>query len=247
MAFASGRIVMDIGNTLTKIGAYRSSELNELKTTDGVTVEMLENFRHTYNCSEMIIAAVADIPREIQNYIRQNFRVLILDHHTPIPIQNLYKTPETLGKDRLAVAVAAAELFPGKNCLIIDAGTCITYDFIDRIAQYHGGAISPGIPLRFKALHTFTQKLPLVNHKNFEGLAGSTTEESILSGVLNGAVAEMEGTIQRYERRYQDLQVILTGGDMNFFDKKLKSHIFAIPNLVLKGLNVILDFNVKKH
>lgn len=247
MLTSPGRIVLDIGNTLIKIGVYRGSEQKALKITDHLTIEILEDLRQIHNCNVIIIAAVAEIPDKIHHYIRQNYHVLILDHTTPVPIQNLYKTPETLGKDRLAVAVAAADLFPGKNCLIIDAGTCITYDFIDRIAQYHGGAISPGIPLRFKALHTFTQKLPLVNHKNFEGLAGSTTEESILSGVLNGAVAEMEGTIRRYDSSFPGLQVILTGGDMNFFDRKLKSHIFAIPNLVLKGLNVILDFNVKKQ
>ncbi|MFP4469286.1 MAG: type III pantothenate kinase [Bacteroidales bacterium] len=241
------RLVIDVGNTLTKVAVFQAQKQIALHTSEKIHIPDLENFRHSYQPAHAVLVSVGRLPEDTLEYLQSNYQLLMLDHHTPIPIRNLYKTPETLGKDRLAAVVAAADLFPGKNCLVIDAGTCITYDLIDRVAQYHGGAISPGIPLRFKALHTFTNKLPLVNHKNFDGLAGATTEESILAGVINGSLAEMEGTIGRYREKYPDLQVVLTGGDMNFFDKKLKSNIFAVPNLVLKGLNVILDFNVKNQ
>jgi len=240
------RLVIDFGNTLAKVAVFQNDDLIHLEKTSLLSTEFLEQIKHDFRPVSAIISTVIEVPASIRQYLEAHFRFYELTHHTILPISNLYKSPETLGKDRLAAVVGASALFPQQDCLVIDAGTCITYDFIDKNACYYGGAISPGISLRFKALHNFTSKLPLVSYKNFESLTGATTEESILSGVLNGTTAELKCIISEYCSIYPKIKVVLTGGDFNYFDKKLKSNIFAVPNLVLIGLNVILDFNVKE-
>lgn len=240
-------LVIDYGNTLVKAAVFRDDEIQKMKTGSELNIETLKTFQAEYHTEDVIISSVVTIPPKISAFLKENFRLTELTHNTPVPITNLYKSPETLGKDRLAAAVAAHAMFPNNHVLAIDAGTCVTFDFVDFTGGYYGGGISPGIHMRFKALHTFTQRLPLVMHQNFEGLSGTTTEESILSGVLNGIVSEFDGIIGEYRKKYDKLQVVVTGGDMNFFAKKLKSNIFATPNLVLKGLNEILKFNVKQQ
>lgn len=240
-------LVMDYGNTLTKTAIFNQNSEAEVQKFALLSLEDIESIIKKNNPSHAIASGVVTIPAEIKQFLQSKLHFIEFSHLTPVPVKNKYKTPETLGLDRLAVAVAAADLFPDFNVLCIDAGTCITFDFIDANRNYLGGGISPGINMRFKALHTFTERLPLVNHQNFEVLTGTTTQESILSGVLNGVVAEFDGIIGRYQEDYAELKVIVTGGDMNFFAKKLKSDIFASPNLVLKGLNVILKFNVEKE
>jgi type III pantothenate kinase len=162
---------------------------------------------------------------------------------TPIPLKNSYSTAETLGTDRLAAAVGANFFYEGKNVLAIGCGTAITYDFVTEAGEYVGGAISPGIGIRFKALNQFTAKLPLVEIDEKFPILASTTRESILSGVLNGAIHEVDGYIDAIHQNFSDFEVILTGGDANFFVGKLKNAIFVVPNLVLIGLNRILYHN----
>ncbi len=164
-----------------------------------------------------------------------------LDASLSLPINNCYKTPQTLGVDRIAAVCGAFEIFPDRDCLVIDAGTAITYDFIDRKKNYMGGAISPGISMRFKALHTFTERLPLIAQTDNFDLIGDSTETCILSGVLNGVVQEMNGCIEQYRTAYPNLGVVLTGGHTLFFENKLKQPIFAARDLVLSGLNRILQ------
>jgi type III pantothenate kinase len=165
---------------------------------------------------------------------------------------NAYASPETLGNDRLANAVAASALYPSRNVLILDAGTCIKYDFISAEKIYTGGAISPGLSMRFMAMHNYTARLPLLNPAMDEliqkaQLTGSDTYHAMLSGVVNGAVFEAEGFIAAYAENYPDMLVLVTGGDRLFFEKHLKSEIFAHSNLVLPGLHVILDHNLKNN
>ena len=162
---------------------------------------------------------------------------------TPIPIENLYLTKDTLGVDRLANAVAANSIFPQRNVLVVDCGTCVKYDFVNHKNQYLGGSISPGLQMRFKALNQFTGKLPLLKPEAHPSLIGDSTETAITSGVINGLVAEIKGVIKSYTSIYENLTVILTGGDASFFDKELKSNIFVEPNLTLIGLNEILRYN----
>ncbi|MCF8366239.1 MAG: type III pantothenate kinase [Bacteroidales bacterium] len=241
------RLIIDFGNTLSKTAIFHGNRELEVKTNHELSVKYLEEMVEKYSPSHAIVSNVVTIPPGILEFLQSNLHFIALNHNTPVPIHNKYKTPETLGLDRLALAVASADMFPNHNVLAIDAGTCITFDFTDGHKNYLGGGISLGINMRFKALHTFTERLPLVKNQNFGELTGSTTQESILSGVLNGVIAEFDGIIRLYQDAYADLKVVVTGGDMNFFAKKLKSNIFASPNLVLKGLNVILNFNVEKE
>ncbi|MFT7498501.1 MAG: type III pantothenate kinase, partial [Porticoccaceae bacterium] len=147
--------------------------------------------------------------------------------------------------DRIALASASVFKFPNKNVLVIDAGTCITYDFIDKKGVYYGGAIAPGIEMRYKSLYTFTDKLPLLDVTDPKQLTGNSTEESIHSGIVNGILSEIEGMIDRYKEKNKELTVVLTGGDTNFLAKRLKNSIFANPNFLLEGLNNILNYNLK--
>jgi type III pantothenate kinase len=202
--------------------------------------------KDTPDVTSAIISAVRDYSPSLKEYLQSRFHFIELDENTPLPIKNNYQSPLTLGKDRLAAAVAANDMFRDQHILIIDAGTCITYDFIDNTNAFIGGGISPGITMRFKALHTFTGKLPLVTIEDFEKLIGQSTSESILSGVLNGVLAEVNGILHKYRERYPDIRIILTGGDAKYFDKRLKYNIFVFPNLVLSGLNIILDSNFEE-
>ncbi|NNK40613.1 MAG: type III pantothenate kinase, partial [Winogradskyella sp.] len=162
-----------------------------------------------------------------------------------LPFINKYETPKTLGVDRIALVSASVLHFPDQNVLIIDAGTCVTYDFITNDNNYIGGAISPGLSMRYRALNTFTAKLPLLNVQQPKSVVGKTTESSIHSGVVNGIVLEIDGVIDQYKEQFGDLTVILTGGDGKFLSNQLKNSIFANSNFLLQGLNYILQFNLK--
>ena len=166
-------------------------------------------------------------------------KAMFLDSGTSIHIRNQYQTPETLGADRLANAVAAAAIFPKKPCVIIDSGTCIKFDFITRNNEYFGGSISPGIEMRFKALHEFTHQLPLLTQTEPVYLIGKNTSESIISGVINGTLAEVKGILEQYQMTHKDLQVILTGGDYALIERTIKTSVHVEPWLTLKGLNEI--------
>lgn len=169
---------------------------------------------------------------------------IVLDHQTPLPLKINYQSPATLGVDRIAAATGSTVLFKGGNNLVIDIGTCITYDMVDSDSVYHGGGISPGVDMRLKAMHKFTSGLPLVAVKGMPELIGKTTRECMLSGVIHGTVAELEGIILRYRQFFEQLNIIICGGGAIFFESKIKDDIFAVPNLVLVGLNHILRYNL---
>lgn len=236
-------VAIDIGNTGTKYGIFEEEVLvaqGYFKGEEQLPEPLLsQTFDHA------IVASVAQSAQHIQQRLSVTGKLLELTAQTALPFTNLYKTPHTLGADRVAGAAGAQYLFPGRNCLIFDSGTCITHDFIDSQGNYHGGGISPGLTMKFKALHTFTRRLPLVQRTGDSyPLTGQSTEESIQSGVLAGTVAELNGFIQAYTEKAAHLVVILCGGDAGFFESKLKGRIFVIPELVLIGLHRILTHNV---
>ena len=240
--------IVDTGNTLTKLAIFHGGEMVAFSSFTGVDAEHIIQFCKANTFIEnAILSTVKTYPREIDAFLSQHYNAVFFDHHTPVPVVNKYSTPETLGKDRLAGVVGARQLFPASNILVIDAGTAITYDMITETGEYLGGSISPGIGMRYKALHTFTDRLPLLDYYDDAQLIGDDTASGIHSGVLNGVVAELEGIIRNYQSAYPDLKIILTGGDHNYFDKRLKIKTFAAPNLVLEGLNLILDFNIETH
>lgn len=239
-------LTIDIGNTRIKLGIYDGGQLVERQTWEEWELEKLIFLTTNQNVQNVILSNVGRaVPAAIEDFLVHNFFFIRLDTQTPLPIQNAYKTPETLGKDRIAAVVGAFDMFPNQNCLAIDAGTCITYEFLTKEGIYLGGNIAPGLEMRFKAMHHFTSKLPLVKSGETENLIGYSTQSAMQNGVQWGIILEMEGIIDWCRSEWGEINVILTGGDANFFVKSLKSQIFVNPNLVLQGLNKILNHNVE--
>ncbi|MGY5352816.1 type III pantothenate kinase [Wenyingzhuangia sp. IMCC45533] len=239
-------LVIDEGNTRIKIAVFNQRELIEIQLSD--VDSFMEHYlllcgKHKFEAA--ILSSVTDKTLEIYNElpIAQKFN---LDSTTPLPFKNLYQTPETLGVDRLALVMAAYVKYRGKNTLIIDAGTCITYDFLNDAGEYLGGAISSGVQMRLDAMSHFTQKLPKLKLEDSGvSLIGQTTKHAMQSGVFNGTVFEMNGVIQTYEQNFDKVNTILTGGDANFLCKPLKNSIFVNPNFLLEGLNEVLIYQLK--
>ena len=238
-------LIIDVGNTLIKFAVFQQDML-VLKKTEKIE-EALKTFkiilREYPSIKKSIISSVGRLDSSVVDAIKVKLEVLFLSHSTKLPFKNSYQTPQTLGVDRIALVSASVKHHSNSNVLIIDAGTCITYDFITSDNEYLGGAISPGIRLRYSSLNTFTANLPLLETKMPDVLIGNTTISSIHSGIGFGVLKEIDGIIDEYRERYEDLTVILTGGDANFLSKQLKNSIFANSNFLLEGLNYILEFN----
>jgi len=239
-------LVIDVGNSSQKIAVFKQRNLVHTEITTSLCTEKLAQIIAQYPCSHSIISSVKQEVAGVEQYLAQQSTYIRFSTSTPNSIHNQYQSPETLGLDRLAAMTAVNVLFPKQNTLVVDAGTCITYDMLDAQANYFGGSISPGIQMRFKALHEFTGKLPLVSFSPEPiNLVGIDTPTAIQSGVVNGVLAEVEGIITQYQQKHPQLNVVFCGGDANYFDNRLKNSIFAsnsscIPHLVLIGLNEII-------
>jgi len=236
-------LVIDCGNSRIKTAIFQNNALREKFLFSNT--EELKLFLSNQMFDNAIVSSVNLPAEEIINLIRAKREKLKLDAHIPLPFKNDYATPATLGVDRIAAVCGALEIYPSRNCLIIDTGTCFNYEFINAEGHYLGGAISPGIHMRLEAMHKFTARLPLVANNSDAQLIGNSTETCMQSGVMNGVIAEIEGIISRYSALYPDLGVILSGGDYSLFENKLKPSIFVAPELVLSGLNRILLYNVR--
>lgn len=234
-------IVIDAGNTRTKVGIFEGDKF--LQKHSFTLHRELISFLEKKSFANALVSSVGMATTEIAEHVRVTNKCLLLSHTTALPVKILYETPHTLGVDRMAAVCGALALFPNRNCLVIDAGTCVTYDWLDSHANYHGGGISPGLEMRLKAMHTFTARLPMASVDSSVGLVGKSTQHSLQSGVWHGMLAEMEGIIDRYQEIDYLLQVVLCGGDAALFENKLKHTIFAAPDLVLIGLNRILLHN----
>jgi pantothenate kinase, type III len=234
-------LAIDYGNTRIKAGVFEGIELRDKKTFQDAAA--FKEYLNQNSFENVIISSVHKESQAVLEMVVAKGKKIELDHTTHLPISILYKTPETLGVDRIAGACGAIDIFPNRDCLVIDAGTCVNYEFVDAQKRYFGGAISPGIRMRFEAMHTFTSKLPLITSMAETPLIGDSTVSCMQSGVLNGILNEVTGTIEKYKEKYPELGVILCGGDYSFFENKLKPSIFVAPNLVLSGLNRILLHN----
>ena len=236
-------LIIDIGNTLVKLAVFEQDRMIDFKIEEEINDEKINQFISNHTLKKVIISSV----RDNEEYeVLKKYNLLTLSHTTPLPLKNCYQTPQTLGLDRLAAVVASAIQFPDNDVLTIDMGTCITFDFLSAKKEYLGGSISPGFEMRFKALHHFTGKLPLIEYKkNQNNIIGDSTVSSIISGVYNGVKNETEGAIQQYITEYPNLKIVVTGGDEKRFDLEPKNRIFADEFLVLKGLNEILNYNDK--
>ncbi|MCC7301442.1 MAG: type III pantothenate kinase [Bacteroidia bacterium] len=236
-------LVVDIGNTRQKMLLYSNGKKRGTVRTSPPSDR--KSLRKMISTTRPDLVFISSVHRKVP---KPGGRVTVaaFTSSTPVPLKNKYRTKFTLGSDRLASAVGAAVLFPHKNVLVVDAGTCIKFNFVNKKGEYLGGSISPGIGMRFKALHNFTERLPLVTTRSQHPLTGSTTGASVRSGVINGAVEEVKGMINAYKVKYPGLVVVLTGGDASCFVKSLKMRIFAVPHLILDGLHEIFEFNVQK-
>jgi type III pantothenate kinase len=239
-------LIIEQGNTKIKAAVFENGQIVSSVFGNSRDYSIIDQYVENVNITQAIVSSVIDVESRVISDLKSRVSpVIFLNENTPVPITAEYKTPGTLGKDRLAAATGANYLCPGKNILVIDAGTAITYEFIDSGGVYTGGNISPGMTTRFRALHRFTGKLPLVNETQDVPFIGDSTERAIVAGVVNGIVFEMDGYIDALKTRYEDFFVFLTGGHAFYFERRLKNHTFADPNLVLTGLNRILEYNVE--
>ncbi len=240
-------LVVDIGNTRVKAALFNESGLQHVNYYQN-TVQLLSDLSLIQQAKHAIVGSVVKEEESFYETLNKLVPTLVFSTQTIIPLKNRYQSASTLGSDRLAASVGAYYLYPNQNVLVIDCGTCIKYNFTNAANEYLGGGISPGLSMRFKALHEFTSKLPLVEPDlTFKELIGTNTQGSILSGVLNGALAEVEGLIDSYRQQFPQLICVLTGGDAEYLAKRLKNSIFAHPNLVLKGLNDILNYTLENN
>src|SRR5690554_2102736 len=238
-------LIIDIGNSRTKFWLFNQNYEVESAYVGELQLIHIDNVLAKHeSLDKVILSTVKDYPEDLKIHLKKNFKKFIeLDEHTPLPVKNNYLTKRTLGKDRIAAAAGAAYLYPGRNVLVIDAGTAITYDFIDERNGYMGGNISPGLEMRYKALNLFTNKLPLLEADEFNGFLGQSTHDAIHAGIQKGLLYEVDGVINAFKENYRNLCVIITGGNDNFFDKKLKNSFFVHYNIIAIGLNSILEYN----
>ncbi|MGC6469818.1 MAG: type III pantothenate kinase [Flavobacteriales bacterium] len=231
------KLTIDQGNSRTKLAVFENDTIIQKEMDASYSL-----VKTLINQSNLSILSTVKSKSKYYDLLREDD--IFLNSATSLPITIKYHTPNTLGNDRVALAVGGVHNFPETDLLIIDLGSCITYDFIHSNHEFVGGGISPGLKMRYKALNQYTDCLPLLNPDLDKlTLTGKDTIESIHSGVINGMATEIDGIINRYVIKYPNLKTILTGGDLNFFDKVLKSSIFASPDLLMIGLNTILDYN----
>lgn len=237
---------IDWGNSRVKACIFKNGKLDELfNFSEHEAYDEVTHIISEYVPNSAIICSVNRNSAEVESLLEERLqKVIKLNEHTPLPIMNAYSSPGTLGADRLALVVAAHSLFPDKNNLVISAGTCITYNFIQNTRTFRGGTISPGVRMRLKAMHEYTDGLPEVKLEGEALLLGYDTETGIRGGAICGITAEIDGMVTEFTAQYPDFNALLTGGDAPLFEGRLKNKIFADPNLLLKGLNIILKHNV---
>lgn len=239
-------LTIDAGNTSIKIMVFNAKVPVFRDEVKKLNLTVLKKLFRAFPIRNSILSAVIPVPPPVVTFLKNKSRYIRLSSATAIPVKNRYETPKTLGNDRLAAAIAGNYLFPKQNVLVIDVGTCIKYDFVNAKAEYLGGSISPGMNMRFRALHQFTAKLPLAGHAKLNSFIGRNTVTALQTGVLTGMVQEISGFISLYKKKYPRLKVVLTGGDCVRFAGQLNLSIFAAPDLVSLGLNEIIAHNVKK-
>ncbi len=239
-------LIIEQGNTSTKVALFQEGALVNTFVYKNFDRSVLAGLFDRYAPTDGILSTVTRPDLPLYAYLDEHLRrFIVLNEQVPVPLRIDYDTPETLGMDRLAAAAGAYGLQPGKPLLVIDAGTAITYELIEANGHYKGGNISPGMTTRFKALNLYTERLPLVSEQEEIPLIGTNTVAAIQAGVVQGIVYEMDGYINELRGKYPGLLVFLTGGHSFYFERRLKNRIFADVNLVLKGLNRILEYNVE--
>ena len=237
-------LCLDLGNTRSKWAVFTDGIISHAGVLRDDGVNDLMGCLEKYRPAKSILSSVIEHPPVFEDLLKAHTRFHKLNHLSRVPITTPVGKPETIGADRLALVVAASHYFPENNNLVIGLGSAVTFNYINRFRQFIGGSISPGMEMRFKSLHMFTAKLPLVTpHWNFP-LAGYDTKTNIQSGVIFGMAKEIDGVVEAYEERYEKLHVLMTGGDANYFLPFLKKKITIDPDLIFKGLFVISEYNL---
>ena len=215
---------------------------HKIEFTEDEAIPTLQKIITIHAPKKAILSSVINHSKSIDNFLRENTKLIILNKETPLPFLNAYGTPETLGNDRLALVAALSKFYPQQHSLVISIGTCITYSFLAKNNAFRGGAISPGVELRFRSLNEYTDNLPLVQREGHLSILGYDTETCIRNGVINGIVAELTSMKELYEEQYGNINAVLTGGDAPYFESRMKKKIFADVNFLFKGLYAILEY-----
>ena len=238
-------LIIDIGNTKIKAAVFEQDTLvfNQLFSFDDWENDIKKNLNNFEKVKNIVVSNVSKINANRFSSFKSNYNLFYVTRESLFPFTNKYQSPQTLGIDRMVLASGAVLQHPNTNRLIIDAGTCITYDFVDDKDNYLGGAISPGIQLRYKSLNNYTADLPLLSRQEPVNSIGNTTKESIHSGVVNGVTYEIDSFVDSYSKKYSNFIIILTGGDAEFLAKRLKNTIFANSNFLLESLNQTFQYN----
>jgi type III pantothenate kinase len=239
----STTLCFDFGNTRLKAAIFIKKELVEVRILENGTPQEMESLLNEFHPEKTILSSVIHHDQSIEAILAQRSKFHLLGPTTQINFTTPVGKPETIGADRLAMVAAAVDQFPNEHNLIISLGTCITYNFVNNEAAFLGGSISPGMSMRFKAMHEQTALLPLIEPSNDFTLVGYDTKTNLLSGVILGMAAEIDGIISAYEDKYAKFNVLLTGGDICYFVPHLKKRIFADQNLIFKGLYAICEKN----
>ena len=240
-------LTVDVGNTRIKAAVFEQNRIVEvfIFTKEELTIQIHTILNRYEKVKNLVVASVGTTKKESFLFLKNAVEIYFITYDSKFPFTNLYITPTTLGVDRMVLAAGSVFQFPGQNRLVIDAGTCITYDFIDENDNYLGGAISPGIELRYHSLHDYTAQLPLLVKTNPESFIGNSTSESIHSGVINGVALEIDGFAELYKTKYAKFIIILTGGDSEILAKRLKNTIFSNSNFLMESLNQTFQYNQK--
>ena len=239
----STTLCFDFGNTRKKVAVFQDNELIKTLVLQDDATATIRSLVETYKPAKSILSSVIDHNAEIETVLKDTTRFHLLNYQSKLPITTPVGKPETIGADRLAIAAGGVHFYPGKNLLLIGLGTCITLNFVNKYRELVGGSISPGLEMRLKSLQYYTAKLPLIVPRADVPLMGYDTETNILSGIILGMAYELDGFIAAYEEKFDNFNVVLTGGDMQHLASHLKSRIFADPELIFKGLYAISEVN----
>lgn len=236
-------LCFDLGNTRAKCGVYSGNILiREEDLERGNLLRDAGRCLDSCQAERIILCSVTEHPKALEELLASRAPLILLDQYTPLPLRNLYESPQSLGADRLALACGGQARFPGVHVLVIAAGTCLTYNFVHREGSFLGGGISPGLSMRFQALAHFTHGLPLIQASWDYPLIGYNTRQSLLSGVQGGILEEVKGMVRLYQEKYSGLRVLISGGDSGFFEGRIRDGIQILPSLAFEGLYSILEY-----
>ncbi len=238
-------LVLDIGNSLLKVGIFKNNNLINYFEFNQDYYLNVKSIIHKNPITYSIASNVSESNNKLIELLSNETNLIKFNSSLKVPFKNCYQTINTLGKDRIALVSNASKEYPKENILLIDLGSCITFDFLNNKNEYLGGSISPGLRMRYKSLNNYTANLPLIDPKEIDYFIGKNTEDSIHSGIINGIISELNSIIDKYTNQYKEIRIILTGGDSKFLFKKIKNGIFANPNFLIFGLNFLIELNKK--